>query len=348
MSSEETPETPKVVEGSIVHRSGGSEDPLVIIEKRNKLMDRLLGAAISATDSSQWVDMQGKPFPTAAACEIMARRCGVRLYDIVQEKQERNDEDGESYIYVTKGKAQLGNSEYDIIESMGTCSSRDQFIGTNPKDGADSKRLQEIDEGNIMKASLSNFEVNAVTRLLAVRNKTWVQLASFGIKQGEAGRVDFATGSKGGGKGKAATFPFGDNKDLEPSDPKVADKDLTWWATRLTEDIPKPEKSKFKIGNEKLLAAIKEEQIKRANTKSGVGTKPKDADPTFWDRLKLLATQQGVPDDKLKAITRQVLKTPEKETVDVTKFTETDFKNIADAVEVIAKEMADKAKKADF
>lgn len=341
-----------VVTGEIVRSSNPgittAEDPLVIIEKRNKLMDRLLDAAIRATDSSQWVDMQGKPFPTAAACEIMARRCGVRIFDVDARREERNDEDGESYIYFTTGKVQLGNSEYDIIEAIGTCSSRDQFIGTNPKEGKDTNRLQEVDEGNIMKASYSNFIVNGVSRLLGVRNKTWVQLKAFNIEQGGAGRVDFASGSRGGGQGKPATFPYGDNKDLQPSDPKVADKDLTWWATRLAEDLTKPDKAKFKAGNERLLAAVKEEMAKRANTKAGTTAPAKNSEPTFWERLKQLATAQNVPEDKLKAVTRQVLKTPEKESVNPGALTEQNFKDIADAIELTAKEIASKSGEAGF
>ena len=76
------------VDGSLVRGNPGALvgreeiDPLVIIDKRNKLMDRILDAALRATHSGQWVNQQGKPFLTSAGAEVMARlRALITAYD---------------------------------------------------------------------------------------------------------------------------------------------------------------------------------------------------------------------------------------------------------------------------
>lgn len=338
----------RVVAGEIVRSERGAEiDPLTIIEQRGKLMDRLLEAAIRATHSGQWVAQGDKPFPTAAAAEVMARRCGVRVFDVASKREERNDEDGPSYIYFTTGKAQLGNSEYDVIEAIGTCSSRDQFLGTETGAG---RKLSEVDEGNISKASYSNFLVNVITRLLGVRNMTWDQLARYGVTKDGAASVTYKTGAQGGGSRDSSAsgsmeIKFGKSKGKTLSE--VGDDDLAWYMAAFERDFNDPEKSKYKANAEKQLNAAKAEAAKRANAKSNVAPKT-DTAPGYWDRLKLLATQQGVPEDKLKTVTRQILKKPDSEPVRPGDLTEAEFKSIADALEVVAKDIAEKAKKADF
>jgi hypothetical protein len=58
---------------------------------------------------------------------------------------------------------------------MGTCGQRDRFFGYDSKTKS-YKDTADIDETNVMKASYSNFTVNAITHLLGLRNLTWEQL----------------------------------------------------------------------------------------------------------------------------------------------------------------------------
>lgn len=235
-------------------------DPLIIIEQRNKLLERILHYAIAATHPGQWFDQNGKPWPGAAGAEVMARRCAVSIRETRCQKRLSQDDKGQFYIYEYTGTFALPGS-YDSIEAVGTCSSRDQFLGTETQQG---RQLSEIDEGNIQKAAYSNMMVNGVTRLLGVRHLTWEQLDALGIKQGEVQKVEYNSGSKGGG-GKAdptaqpLKFGRGKGKAIAEQD----DENLRWYRDAFAKDIADPAQSKWKQRNEKLLAAADAEIAKR-------------------------------------------------------------------------------------
>lgn len=212
-------------------------DPFVLIEQRAAALNRLLNIAVSATHGGQWVDQQGKPWPTGAAAEVMARRCAVSITDIKRERVDSRDDKGPYYLYVYECTASLpgGNDE---IRAIGTCSSRDQFLGTETSQG---RPLSEIDEGNIMKAAYTNMEVNAITRLLGVRNLTWEQLSALGIEKGSAARVNYHAGSKGGGTGKTATadpeIKWGSAKGKKVSE--LEEKDTRFYLGKAEENVSK-------------------------------------------------------------------------------------------------------------
>ena len=102
-------------------QSGGvmDVDVLAIIERRNSLLDKLLSYAISATHSGQWTDQDGKPFPTAAAAEVMARRCAVSISNVKSNKVPSNDDKGPFYLYVITCEARLpgGFGSFRAIDS---------------------------------------------------------------------------------------------------------------------------------------------------------------------------------------------------------------------------------------
>lgn len=335
----------KTVEGQIVTTNGGG-DYLAELDRMNNVIERVVNAAIKATHSGQWCDMQGKPYLTGPGAEVVALRCGVSWKNVTSRKEWREDEGGRSYLYIYEADFVLGHGPFaHTLEAIvGTCSSRDQFIGTNFKDGKDQRALSEVEEGSIMKGAMTNMIVNGVTRVTGIRNMTWEQLAPMGITAGGAARVTFAEGSKGGSQNSGASaaesleIKWGNAKGKKISE--IDDKDLAFYMGRWDEEITKadPDKAKFRSTTLKMLAAGKEEQAKRANAKSGV--KPKSQEATFWERLQLLATQQNIPDPKLKEVTKQVLKKTPEEKVDPSTLTEADFKAIADSLEVVAKDIA--------
>lgn len=235
-------------------------DPLVIIEQRNELLGRLLNYAIQATHAGQWVDQQGKPYPTAAAAEVMARRCAVRIDGVQVNKSQSSDDKGQFYLYVATCTASLPG-EYDSIQAIGTCSSRDQFLGTETQNG---RVLSEIDEGNIMKAAYSNMVVNAVTRLLGVRNMTWEQLEKLGIAKDGAAHVEYQKGGRGGGGTGSTSDPqikWGNGKGKRVSE--LEDKDLAFYLRKYEEDVLK-EDPKWHKANVTMRDALKAETAKRA------------------------------------------------------------------------------------
>lgn len=177
---------------------GELEDALQIIESRNALFARVMRAAIKATSPSDWIDQQGKPYLQSSGAEKIARRFGVRIFDVVIERENITDDNGPYYLYTVTGKAALGSGN-ESIETIGTCSSRDKFFG---RKNGENKPMQDVDMGNVKKKAYTNFMGNAITRLLGVRNLTWEELADHGIcKDGKAsvnykGAAEKATESK--------------------------------------------------------------------------------------------------------------------------------------------------------
>lgn len=276
-------------------------DVLAIVERRNKLMERLLHTAISATTPEQWVDQSGKPYPTSAAAEVMARRCAVSITNTTQVKQVRHDDKGESYLYIVKGTARLPGG-YDEIEAIGTCDSRDQFLGTETRSG---RALSEVDEGNILKAAYSNFLVNAITRLLGVRNMTWDKLQSMGIDPSKASKVEYKAGSKGGGAGSSdiadEQMKWGDAKGQTLR--QMSSKNRLFYRDAATRDLDDPEKKQFKKRNEKIIAAVDALEQRPADTATEAAPKQSP-----WQRIQAEAKAAGLDDATLKTLVKDVTK----------------------------------------
>lgn len=167
------------------------EDALSIIDKRNSLFDRLLATALHSTKSSDWIDQNGKPYLQVSACEKVARRFGVRIFDLKSEREDLEDEKGSYYIYTISGKAALGDR--DEIEAIGTGSSRDKFFGSQR---GELKAKADIDITNIKKKAYTNFLGNAITRLLGIRNLTWDDLAAYGLYKNQSQSVSYKKTSK--------------------------------------------------------------------------------------------------------------------------------------------------------
>lgn len=184
-----------------------SQDALAIIEQRSALFDRIMAVALKATSASDWIDQNGKPYLQGSGSEKVARRFGLRIYDVVIEREDLRDEDGSYYLYTVTGKISL--STRDTIESIGTCSSRDSFFSHAGK-----LTTAQVDIGNIKKSAYSNFLGNGITRLLGIRNLTWEELAKHGItRDGKAGvRYD-------GGASKASSTKTAKNAESDAKKP---------------------------------------------------------------------------------------------------------------------------------
>src|SRR5690349_20516017 len=70
------------------------DEMLEALDKRNRLLEKILSYAISVTHKEQWTNLGGKPWPTGPACEAMARRCTVSWGNIESEKRSGEDEKG--------------------------------------------------------------------------------------------------------------------------------------------------------------------------------------------------------------------------------------------------------------
>lgn len=183
-------------------------DALEIIQSRNLLFDRIMAVAIKSTSATDWIDQNGKPYLQGSGAEKVARRFGVKIFDTAIEREDLEDEKGKYYFYTCTGKAAL--SERDVIEAIGTCSSRDPFFSHGGKLGT-----ADVDIGNIKKSAYTNFLGNAITRLLGIRNLTWETLANFGVTRNGKLSVAYDKGAskasstkKADNTEKSAKIPF--------------------------------------------------------------------------------------------------------------------------------------------
>lgn len=279
------------------------EDMLALLEKRSAVLGRILNVAIAATTPEQWVDQQGKPFPTAAAAEVMARRCLVSVKAIRWEKTESHDDAGSYYLYSYTGDFSLPGG-HDTIQAVGTCSSRDQFLGTETSKG---RALSAVDEGNIKKAAYSNMMVNGVTRLLGVRNLTWERLKELGIDQGKVAKVEYRGGAQGGNAraGEDPEIKFGSGKGKKLS--QLTDDELRSQAEMAERNVQK-EDPKWHKANVAFQQKVTAEIARRASSGAAASATPSgspatgsnptasaaSSDASVYDRLKDLALAMKV------------------------------------------------------
>jgi hypothetical protein len=282
-----------------------NEDELFeALEKRNKLLERILSYAIAATHSSQWTNLGDRPWPTGPACEAMARRCGVSWDEVQSEKTNSEDERGKFYTWTYRARFHVGRDE---ITAEGHCSSRDQFLGTGTGLGEDATRpLYEVDEGNIRQASYTNMVVNGVTRLLGVRNLSWERLEKLlGVKREELAKADFKSGARGGGQGQPSDdviLKFGRGKDKKLSE--VGDDDVRWYVGCWEKDLADPTKSKYHANSRRSIEIAQGILARRANEKAGTAAAPPgEAKPSLWQRIRAL--DKTIPEDVLKELTKK-------------------------------------------
>lgn len=189
-------------QNELVLNESNMEMVLAEAEKKVALMSRVLTVSIKATNSKDWTDQNGHPFPTASAAEKIGGVFGIKMELPVPPeglREEREDNKGKYYIYTFTAKFILG-ARY--IYAIGSGSSRDKFFSWDS--GTKSwKELSEFDETNIKKAAYSNLVLNGITRILGIRNLTWEQLEAGGIKKDEVSKIDYNKGKETGGEKKS-------------------------------------------------------------------------------------------------------------------------------------------------
>lgn len=184
-----------------------SDEALQIIETRSKTFDRVKEIALKSTSTSDWVDQNGKPYLQSSGAEKVARRFGVKISVTAMIRENRYDGSTPHYIYRVEGFAQLGNSEFDRVETFGTCASNDGFFS---KRKGTIVPMDEVDEGNIQKAAHTNFMVRAITTLLGLRNLTWDDVKRYGINKDGKTSIDYEANAKAAASApKAKDSPTG-------------------------------------------------------------------------------------------------------------------------------------------
>ncbi len=163
-------------------------------EKRIEAVNKIKMLALKVTNGHDWVNQGGKPYLQASGGEKVARLFGIswRISEPVYESEE-----GGHYSYTYTGTFSLSGA---TIEAVGTRSSKDGFFkkyGKKDDEGnAEVLPPSEIDKGDVKKAAFTNLIGNGITRLLGIRNLTWEDLETVGIKKENVGKVDYKKAGK--------------------------------------------------------------------------------------------------------------------------------------------------------
>lgn len=164
-----------------------TSDKIKMLETQVENYKKIIGITIRLTNANDWVDQNGKPYLQSSGAEKIAVPFKVSLTNKQRIKHERTDEKGSYYFYEYKCVAKselLGRS----IEAEGFRSVRDPFFS---KKGGQVIPISEITESDIMLAAYSNMTMNAITRLIGIRNLTWDILEDSGIKKGSVSSIKY-------------------------------------------------------------------------------------------------------------------------------------------------------------
>lgn len=180
---------------------------------RIKIVNTLRVISLKITNTSDWTK-HGENFHLGESGSSKIRDLfGLSLVSVEQEKKEESDAKGRYYIWTTKGIVMKGSVKMEVI---GTASTRDKFFGKfYDKETKKTiwKELSEIDETNIKKKSFTNFEVNAVTRFMGLRNITAEELKKAGLDVDKIQVIGYKS-SKKEATGKVTEHKEGKKVDL--------------------------------------------------------------------------------------------------------------------------------------
>lgn len=220
-------------------------------ERRVEAINRIKILSLKVTNAHDWNDQGGKPYMGVSGAEKVARLFGIswRLDPPVRE-----DHDDGHFDYSFKGYFSMGTAEVEVI---GTRGSQDPFFG-----GSKDKPIppSEIDRNDVKKGAMTNCIGNGISRLLGIRNLTWEELASAGIKREDVGKVTYANSDPNA----AMKLPnYGNFKGRQMDDKSVPIDELRYYLSGAEKSIIDPEKAKYKANNERMRDALKAEIAKR-------------------------------------------------------------------------------------
>lgn len=198
-------------------------DPLAIAEARNHTIARLKEYGLKQTTNADWTDFGGNPFLEASGAEKIARALAISFIEPRIEREDFNDNKGQYYVYTCYGRAKLPGN-YDIVDAIGTCSSRDDFFG-KAKDKT-WKDISDIDVTDIKKKAYTNCLGNAIRKLVGLNGLTWPELAKYQITTSGKSSVDFKKGEKTNATGASSNPPEGGG-------PFYRSKDGKWLKAKL-------------------------------------------------------------------------------------------------------------------
>ncbi len=255
--------------------TGLGDDQLLAVaaaaERRIEAVNKIKALSLRVTNTRDWTDQGGNPYLQVSGAEKVARLFGIswRLDEPVRE-----DHDDGHFSYTIKGYFSMGTAE---IEVVGTRSSKDPFFS-----GSKDRQIppSEIDRNDVKKGAVTNAIGNGITRLLGIRNLTWGDLESAGIRQADVGKVKYRDSDPNA----APKLPnYGKSKGMAMDDPAVPIEDLRYYLAGAEKSIADPSKAQYKAKEEKLRDALKAEIAKREATAQP--TEPELTPQELMDRM---------------------------------------------------------------
>jgi hypothetical protein len=158
-------------------------------EQRVEVASKIIPLVLKSTLPTDWVNHSGNPWLTSGGIERVKRSLfQIDITDVKSERIMLADGSG-GYFYKVQGKVTLKMGEYKVVqECIGACSSKDKFFG---KKNGKWLPIEEVDEINIMRKAYTNFESNAISRILGLRGLTWDVLAQYNITPEKAATVEY-------------------------------------------------------------------------------------------------------------------------------------------------------------
>jgi len=305
-------------------------DPEKAIERVNafvSMLDRLRLAAIKATFPTDWVIHSSKDedgtvlrqvgYMQDTGAERAGKIMGIEVSAPVIEREPNQGEfaDGTfAYHMLSEAFSKITGERLDYVE--GSRWSGDTFFRRSV--GPDEK----VDPTDVRKAAYANLHGRAVRSLSGLNGVPLDMLKAAGLDTTKCTFVGYEKGKKGGTSTGASvgtaevTVGFGNSANKTVGE--LLDKDLVWYVAAYTKNIADPERAKFRERNERVLAALKAEQGKRAQAaehqeatgteapeeSATAGRKRGDAHTRLTDAAKTVKGNGAVVAGMLRAITQ--------------------------------------------
>ena len=180
MDNEITSAAPYTGPLEIQHRDFDADLAVAQMEKRAVFLGKIKVASLNTLGNQDFHRLDGKPYLQGTGCEKLKPLWGIYFRDVTIEPS------------AAEIRRAIEDGRQVTVECMGTAGSRvtgeeSVFIGTRSSDdkffGGQQEKLGQMDAGHLRKAAYTNFEVNAITRLLGLRNLSWDEIQGAGHKQ---------------------------------------------------------------------------------------------------------------------------------------------------------------------
>ena len=155
-----------------------------IANNRVEFFKQMKTVSLKMTSHQDWVDQSGKPYLQGSGVEKLKPVWGIYIKDDVKIEQ---IPDGDRYYCRCTGTA---GSKVTGEESF--------FIGGRSANDKFFSNQAITDPMDVEKAAYTNFEVNAITRLLGLRGLTWDELTDADIQKGKTTKIGYGKGRQGG------------------------------------------------------------------------------------------------------------------------------------------------------